>query len=250
MPKRLEKFDTHGELMAHRKMFGKYQEYAPEFVYGGIDGAVTTFAVVAASAGAELGAGVILILGISNMLADGISMSVGSFLSTKTEVGRYRTLKLEEYAEIEKFPEDEVREIREIYEAKGFKGRDLEMIVTHITSDKDLWVKEMMIGEHGLNEEESKSPKMNALMTFVSFCILGSVPIAPYVYSFVTGNELSDKFLLACIFTGVAFALIGYLKGVVNNTSRLKAVVETLFLGGVAAFVAYGAGDWLEKIIA
>lgn len=245
----LKNIDTHDELVAHRKsIFGKYTEFVPEFVYGGIDGSVTTFAVVAAAAGAEMGAGVVLILGVSNMLADGFSMSVGSFLSTKSDVERYDHIEAQEYEETEKFPEAETQEIRDIYRAKGFEGELLEKIVAHIVAEKELWVGEMMIGEHGLIREE-KNPKMNALMTFTAFCILGFIPISPYVYAFATQTELPDAFMIACISTAMAFIIIGFLKGLVNQTNKIKAVIETLLLGGLAASVAYGVGDWLEKII-
>ena len=246
--KNLDKFETHDELVAHHRSFGKYEEYVPEFVYGGIDGAVTTFAVVAASAGAGISPGVVLILGISNMLADGLSMSIGSFLSTKSELEHSEHVRDEEFLETEKFPEDETEEIREIYAKKGFKGEILENIVMHITSDKKLWVDEMMIGEHGMIEED-KNPKMNALMTFISFCLLGAIPISPYFYAFITGIKVENAFLLACIFTGIAFMIVGYLKAKVNQANILKAIIETLSLGAVAAGVAYFVGDWLEKII-
>ena len=245
----LTNIDTHDELIAHRQsLFGKYDSYVPEFVYGGIDGAVTTFAVVAAAAGAELGAGVVLILGISNMLADGLSMSVGSFLSTKSDCEHYDHIRSQEIAETKKFPEEETQEIRDIYAAKGFDGELLEQIVEHIIARENLWADEMMVGEHGLIREE-KNPRTNALMTFVSFCILGFIPISPYVYAFTTNNTLPDAFMIACVSTAVAFALIGYLKGLVNKTNKFKAVLETLFLGGIAAAVAYAVGDWLEKLI-
>jgi vacuolar iron transporter family protein len=61
------------------------EDYLSEFVYGGIDGAVTTFAVVAGATGARFSAQVILVLGFANLIADGFSMSVGSYLSTKSE---------------------------------------------------------------------------------------------------------------------------------------------------------------------
>jgi len=249
MHRKLENVHSHDELVAHRKsFFGKYEQHVPEFVYGGIDGAVTTFAVVAASAGAELGAGVVLILGISNMLADGLSMSVGSFLSTKSDLEHYDHIQAEEYEETEVFPEEETEEIRKIYRDKGFEGEILEDIVAHIVADKDLWVAEMMVGEHDLIRED-KNPSANALMTFVSFCILGFIPISPYVYAFVTKTDLPNAFTIACISTAIAFAIIGYLKGAVNHTNKTRAVIETLVLGGIAAGVAYGVGDWLEKLI-
>ena len=62
-----------------------FPEYLGEFVYGGIDGTVTTFAVVAGAVGANLGSEIILILGFANLLADGFAMSIGAFLSKKSE---------------------------------------------------------------------------------------------------------------------------------------------------------------------
>lgn len=249
MNKTLNDFETHDELIAHRQsFFGKYEVFVPEFVYGGIDGSVTTFSVVAAAVGADMGAGVVLILGVSNMLADGLSMSIGNFLSTKTDLERYDHIQAQEYAETEKFPAEETDEIRKIYRAKGFSGALLDNIVAHVVAHKDLWVAEMMVGEHGLIREE-KHPQATALMTFVSFCTLGFIPISPYVYAFVTGSKVPNAFLIACISTAVAFALVGYLKGLVNQTHKFKAVAETLFLGGIAAIVAYVVGNWLEKLI-
>ncbi|MDP5172401.1 MAG: VIT1/CCC1 transporter family protein, partial [Bacteroidia bacterium] len=99
-----------------------FQEYLGEFVYGGIDGSVTTFAVVAGAAGADLSLGVILILGFANLIADGFSMSVGAYLSTKSERDNYEKHRKIEYAEVETIPEIEKEEVRDIYRAKGFEG--------------------------------------------------------------------------------------------------------------------------------
>lgn len=66
-------------------MIKKIEENLREFVYGGMDGAVTTFAVVTGAAGANLGVRVILILGFANVLADGFSMAVGAYLSEKSD---------------------------------------------------------------------------------------------------------------------------------------------------------------------
>ena len=81
----------HNELDLHEasSRFGKYQKYLGEFVYGGIDGSVTTFAVVAGSAGAEFSTTIIIVLGFANLLADGFAMSVGNYLSTKAEHDNY-----------------------------------------------------------------------------------------------------------------------------------------------------------------
>ena len=72
--------------MIPKKIKKHIEDYLSEFVYGGIDGAVTTFAVVAGATGARFDTKIILVLGFANLIADGFSMGVGSYLSTKSEV--------------------------------------------------------------------------------------------------------------------------------------------------------------------
>ena len=135
----------------------RFETYLPEVVYGSIDGIVTTFAVVAGAAGAELQINLILILGMANLFADGLSMSIGSYLSNKSERDNYQKhLRIEEW-EIENMPEDERREIELIYKQKGFEGKELEMVVNRITANKKVWLDTMMKDELGLSEEK-KSP--------------------------------------------------------------------------------------------
>jgi len=64
---------------------GTQRKYLSEFVYGGTDGAITTFAVVAGALGASLSSSIVIILGFANLLADGFSMAVASYLSAKSE---------------------------------------------------------------------------------------------------------------------------------------------------------------------
>lgn len=76
-------------------MRAKFEAYLGEFVYGAIDGTVTTFAVVAAAAGAGLHSAVIIILGIANLIGDGFSMGASSYLSAKSE----RDLKIRKHSD-------------------------------------------------------------------------------------------------------------------------------------------------------
>ncbi len=227
---------------------GKFQEYLGEFVYGGIDGSVTTFAVVAGAAGAELGAAVVIILGFANLIADGFSMSVGAYLSTKTERDSYEKHKSVEYWEVENIPEKEVQEIREIYAAKGFEGELLEQVVAKITEDKDRWV-DIMMKEELEMIPETKSPFTIGLVTFLSFIVVGLVPLLIYVYNYLRETEVAHTFLIASVLTSLAFIGIGWLKSMVNQTNRLRSVMETLLLGASAAVLAYWVGNVLEKIV-
>ena len=241
---------SHPENHIHgqSKLFHRFQEYIGEFIYGGIDGSVTTFAVVAGAAGAQLESSVVIILGFANLIADGFAMSVGSYLSTKSEKQNYQKHKNIEYWEVDNLPETEREEIREIYAAKGFEGELLEKVVDQITADKDRWVDVMMKEELEM-AEENKSPFKMGLVTFISFLLLGLVPLIVYVIDYTVGYG-ADLFTSSAIMTFVIFALIGWAKSYVTNTSRIRSIFETLFLGGSAAVLAYFVGDVLEKIIA
>ncbi|MFT7381641.1 MAG: VIT1/CCC1 family predicted Fe2+/Mn2+ transporter [Roseivirga sp.] len=234
-------------LHGQSKWFAKFQEYIGEFIYGGIDGSVTTFAVVAGAAGAHLDSAVVIILGFANLFADGFAMSVGSYLSTKSEKQNYDKHKAVEYWEVDHLPEKERDEIREIYAAKGFEGDLLEQVVAKITEDKDRWV-DVMMKEELYMTEETKSPFQMGLVTFISFLIMGFVPLIVYVLDYTSGLE-ADLFLWSSILTFVTFAGIGYAKSYVTATSKVRGVLETLFLGGSAAVLAYYVGVILEKII-
>lgn len=226
------------------------QDFIGEFVYGGIDGSVTTFAVVAGSAGAGLDSSVIIILGFANLIADGFAMSVGSYLSTKSEQENYNKHKKVEYWEVDHLPEKERDEIREIYQAKGFEGQLLEQVVDVITSDKDRWVDVMMKEELNMTESH-KSPFAMGAVTFLSFLLVGLIPLLIYVFDYTStsGNTDGELFKYSIIMTSLAFIGIGWLKSYVTETGRLKSIFETLFLGAAAAILSYVVGSFLENMI-
>ncbi|MDJ1500322.1 VIT1/CCC1 transporter family protein [Xanthocytophaga agilis] len=241
---------THSESVLHHQktFFTHIQDYLSEFVFGGIDGSVTTFAVVAGATGASLSSSVVIILGFANLFADGFSMSVGSYLSAKSERDNYEKQKRIEYWEIDHLPEQEQNEIREIFADKGFHGELLEQIVTVITSDRERWV-DLMMKEELEMIPSTKPPFLMAVVTFFSFLTVGFIPIFPYVLDLVISIQKEYLFPTSCLFTSIAFALVGFLKTYVNETSRWKGIVETVFLGVSAALVAYYIGDFLENII-
>ncbi|MBC5774851.1 VIT1/CCC1 transporter family protein [Pontibacter sp. KCTC 32443] len=237
---------AHNEDTAHN-LFSKFQEYLGQFVYGGIDGCVTTFAVVSGAVGANLDSSIIIILGFANLLADGFSMSVGAYLSAKSERDSYDKHKRTEYYEIEKYPEIEVQEVRDAYRAKGFDGELLEQVVAVITKDKDRWADDMMANELQLIKD-SKSPMAIGLVTYTSFLLIGMIPLSVYVWDYIVGFP-GQVFLWACVLTFTGFAIIGFLKSYVTGVNRWRGILETLALGALAAGVSFIVGDVLERWI-
>jgi vacuolar iron transporter family protein len=164
-------------------------KYLPEFVYGSIDGTVTTFAVVSGAIGAGLNSAVILILGFANLFADGFSMAVSSYLSNK--------------------------------------------------SDKDLYG----------SFERGKKPSKSAIMTFISFVLVGFIPLLFFVLSFFNEGLLGSAFLYSSILTGFAFLFIGGVKGVVTKKHKIRSALETLFVGAIASGIAFAIGHFLRSLV-
>ena len=240
---------NHNEDALHTQkgFLQKYEAYLGEFVYGGIDGCVTTFAVVAGAVGAGLDSSIIIILGFANLLADGFAMSVGAYLSSKSEKDNYKKHKQVEYWEVENLPEVETEEIREIYRAKGFEGELLEQVVGVITSDKDRWV-DVMMKEELQMMEESKSPLKMGAVTYFSFILIGLIPLLTYVWDFFNPID-GNLFLIASCLTALGFIIVGVFKTYVTETTVWKGVLETLALGAIAALVSYYVGDLLEHLV-
>lgn len=217
--------------------------YIRDIVYGANDGIITTFAVVAGVAGAGLEPRIVLILGFANLFADALSMAAGNYLGTKSELEYHESERKMEAWEIEYIPEEERKEIREVYERKGFEGKDLDRAVEIITSDRDRWLREMMIEEHGFIPEGADDPRKNAFVTFVAFALAGTLPLMPYVFGAVTMWPWS------IVMTGVALFVVGSARTWITGRKWLVAGIEMLLVGAVAASVAYGIGFLIESMV-
>ena len=233
--------------IANRLGTGPEHSYVKDFVYGAVDGAVTTFAVVSGVAGAQLSSGIIIVLGVANLIADGFSMAVSNFLGTKAECQLREKKRLEERAHIEIVPEGEKEEIRQIFSKKGFAGDDLERVVEVITSDEGRWVDTMVQEEHGLNLNGPKAWKA-AAVTFGAFVAVGSVPLLPFLSNLTGWTETGNPFVLSVIMTALAFFIVGALKGRYVGQKSLVSGLETTLVGGGAAVLAYYIGVALRGV--
>jgi vacuolar iron transporter family protein len=218
-----------------------------DFVLGSIDGTITTFAIVAGVAGANLSAGVALVLGLANVLADGFSMAVGNYLKASSDremLERYRRM---EELHIERHPEGEREEIRHIFAAKGFEGELLDRVVAVIEGDRQVWVNTMLSEEWGM-PAATPSPVRAGTITFLAFVLAGLIPLAPLGFAESLGP--SNTFLLSAVATALTFTLIGAIRGRITERSAWRAAVETLAMGGTAAALSYGVGAMFRGLIA
>jgi len=216
--------------------------YLRDWVYGGIDGAVTTFAVVAGVVGAELSNRVVLILGAANLVADGFSMAASNYSGTKTEHEELARLRAVEERHIEVVPDGEREEIRQIFRAKGFEGDQLEQAVAVITRDRERWVDTMLAEEYGL-PKVVRQPLKAAASTFAAFVLCGAIPLLPFLL------QTAGQFEVSVVVTALVFFLIGSTKSHWSPVSWWRSGAETMTIGLGAAALAYVVGALLRSVV-
>jgi len=220
---------------------GPRLNYVRDWIYGGIDGSVTTFAIVSGVVGAELSPPVILVMGFANLVADGFSMAASNYMGTRAEIEDLKQLEAVENRHIDVAPEGEREEVRQIYQEKGFEGDELEHVVGLITADRKRWVQTMLTEEYGL-PREVRSPRLAAASTFSAFILCGLAPLLPFVFG------LTEAFGYSALLTGAVFFAIGSIKSKWSTVPWWRSGLETLLVGSAAAGLAYVIGDLLSGL--
>ena len=232
---------------AHERHGGAGSTYIGDFVYGGLDGIVTTFAVVSGVAGASLGAHVVLILGMANLLADGFSMATGAYLSSRSQGEYYDREWQREAWEVDNFPEGEKAELIELYKVQGYPDRDAQGLVEIQSQDKQRWIRTMMMEEVGLIPAERR-PISAGLATFGAFVSAGALPLIVYVVGIFTPISAGTALPISVALSALALFALGAAKVFVTNRNPIRSGIEMLLVGGLAAAVAYMVGALLRGI--
>lgn len=236
---RLEHSHTR-EAIRQRLTRDSHGSYIRDWIYGGIDGTITTFAIVAGVIGADLPGTVVLVLGLANLVADGFAMGAGNYSATKAELDDYRRLLAIEHKHIALEPGGEREEIRQIFGLKGFAGDELERIVAVISADEELWAKTMAVEEYGLSPA-MKSPILAALNTSAAFVLCGAIPLASYL--------AADSLASCVIATGLVFFGIGAAKSRWSQAGWARSGLETLAIGMSAAGLSFLIGLGLRTFV-
>lgn len=224
-------------------------------VFGGLDGILTSFAILAGAVGAGLGPVALLAMGISNVLADALAMGVGEFLSSRSYNAYVREEMQRETWELENYPEGEVSEMVELFEQQGMEKEDATQVISRMAKYKDFFLAVMMMFELQLpvpSEDDDADSLKQGLIMFVSFASFGMLPIMGYtlVPLFVQGLDQEQLFIVATITTITALFVLGAFKARYGDRRWLRAGIETAVLGGVCAAVAYLVGAWMSSFAA
>ena len=226
--------------------FGRVQEYLKQIVYGGTDGIVTTFAIVAGFAGAqaegvaEVGAIAVLLFGLANLFADGVSMGLGEFLSLRAQHDLYRARRAEERHRSVETPDHQRARLAEILRGKGLSHRDAADAAQIFARHPQVMAEMILAEETGLRDPDGESPARNGSFTFAAFITFGAVPLIPYLLFEATAATTQ----LSIIATGVALVLLGLLRWHASGERLWRSVGETVLVGTVCAVVAFGVG-WI-----
>jgi len=214
-----------------------------DFVFGFGDGVNTSLGIAAGVGGADASSNIIILAALVAMFTGAKAMAVQNYLAVKSHRELLKSEIDREIWEIENKPEDERQEIEDIYKAKGFSGKDLEMIVNKITSDKKVWLDTMLNEELNLNLEIAGHPLKSALRMFVSFLVGGILPIIPFFFA----EGYVPLFIAIGISLSTSF-VVGAVKSKMAKTSIIKGGIEMAGLGTGIALIGFGIGTELVNI--
>lgn len=229
-----------------------FAEYFKEIIYGGIDGIVTTFAVVAGFAGASLTNDttlqisfvVVLLFGLANLFADAASMGLGNFLSVRSEKDLYHAKRELELSEVRTNTDHELVETIAIMKDKGFTDEQATTLAGIYKTNEDYWVDFMMQHELELSDPRGENEIFTGLATFFSFMIFGAIPLLPFMLR--SEGDPATAFMYSSIGTLGALVALGLLKWKVIGSRLSASLFEVVAVGGTAAVLAYFVGTFFS----
>jgi vacuolar iron transporter family protein len=228
------------------------QSYFKEVIYGGIDGIVTTFAVVAGFSGAALSSDstvqlsfmIVLLFGLANLFADAASMGLGNFLSVRSEQDLYNATRKRKLSEMGKQPESEIDETIALMVERGFSKEQAIELANIYRTNEDYWVDFLMTNKLEMSDPRGENPALTGSATFFSFLFFGSIPLLPFM--FISSGDASLAFNLSIIGTFMALVVLGLLKWHVIGAKLFASLSEVITVGGTAAILAFIVGSFFK----
>lgn len=231
----------------------RFSDVVKNIIYGGVDGVITTFSIIAASYAADMDMKMILVIAFSNVLADGFSMGFGDYLSSMSEKELVVSERRKEELEYDMHKAHEVRELVEFYTHKGLEEEDAFALVSILGKDKykEAFLDHMMMYELGMSEpDETKDIVKKGVITMVSFCAFGCVPLSAFVVArLFSVRDRRTVFMYSCLLCAMTLFSVGSMGAYVSRRPLLKAGATTLVNGSIASCLAYFIGWFLHKAL-
>ncbi|MBS3913628.1 MAG: VIT1/CCC1 transporter family protein [Bacteroidetes bacterium] len=230
--------------MTHNESHLRSSEFLTDVVIGMTDGLTVPFALAAGLSGAVNSNDIVITAGIAEIVAGCIAMGLGGYLAGKTEQEHYRSELKREYDEVERVPEREIAEVKEIFADYGIDEPGQNLIVTQLAKNKDKWVQFMMKFELGLEEPNANRARNSALTIGFSYFLGGLLPLTAY---FFTATPKEGLFVSALV-TTICLFVFGYFKSKMTGQNRWSGALKVTGIGLVAAAAAYFVAVGFEKL--
>jgi predicted membrane protein (TIGR00267 family) len=219
----------------HHEHHLKSSDTIRDIVIGMSDGLTVPFALAAGLSGAINSSGIVVTAGIAEIVAGSIAMGLGGFLAGRTELDHYNSELQREYEEIERVPEQEKMEVKEVFADFGLSTALQDQIADEMAKDKDKWVDFMMRYELGLEKPEANRARQSAITIGVSYIVGGIIPLSPYFFIHNSENAL----YYSCAITMVCLFVFGYFKSKVTGQPAFTGALKVLVIGVLAAAAAF-----------
>jgi len=200
------------------------------------DGLTVPFALAAGLSGAITSSGIVVTAGIAEIVAGSIAMGLGGFLAGKTEADHYNSELKREYDEVERVPEQEKAEVREVFAGFGIPEHLQHEIADEMAKDKDAWVDFMMRYELGLEKPEANRATKSAITIGLSYIVGGIIPLSPYFFI----HDSQQALYYSCVITSICLFVFGYFKSKVTGQPPFSGALKVLIIGALAAAAAFG----------
>jgi VIT1/CCC1 family predicted Fe2+/Mn2+ transporter len=219
----------------HREEHLKSSDFITDIVIGMSDGLTVPFALAAGLSGAVQSNGVVITAGIAEIVAGSIAMGLGGYLAGKTEQEHYQSELKREYDEVEDIPEEEKREVKEVFAQYGLNELTQNIIADDLAKNKDKWVDFMMKYELGLEKPDVNRARNSAATIGISYIIGGLIPLSAYFFTHTPYNGL----FISALLTVICLFLFGYFKSKVTGQPPLKGAFKVTLIGITAAAAAF-----------
>ena len=220
----------------HHEHHLKSSDTIKDIVIGMSDGLTVPFALAAGLSGAITSSGIVVTAGIAEIVAGSIAMGLGGFLAGKTESDHYNSELKREYDEVERVPEQEKMEVREVFAGFGISEHLQHEISNEMAKDKDAWVDFMMRYELGLEKPEANRATQSAMTIGLSYIVGGIIPLSPYFFI----HDSRQALYYSCVITSICLFVFGYFKSKVTGQPPLSGAFKVLIIGALAAAAAFG----------
>jgi len=221
--------------MEHTEKHLKSSEFITDVVIGMSDGLTVPFALAAGLSGAVSSNTIIITAGIAEIVAGSIAMGLGGYLAGRTELDHYESELRKEYEEVDKIPEKEMEEIKEIFADYGLSAASQDLIALELSKDKHKWVDFMMRFELGLEKPNPARARNSALTIGISYAVGGLIPLMGYFFS----STPHEGLIISAIITVFSLFLFGFFKSKVTGQPVIKGALKVTFIGIIAAASAF-----------